>query len=96
MYFERKECSGKNKYIIEKVKPYFKKRHVKSHAPDCLFYQDIFYVGKLKEVGKIYVQIVVGPIAALSLGVCMRESLLIPSPFFTGPNDLFLFSRNIV
>lgn len=44
---------------IEKANPCFKERHVESYYPGYLLCQDTFFVGSLKGVGKIYLQVVV-------------------------------------
>ncbi len=43
---------------IEKANPCFKERHVESKRPGELLCQDTFYVGRLKGVGKVYLQAV--------------------------------------
>lgn len=45
--------------LIEKANPCFKERHVESHYPGQLLCQDTFYVGRLKGIGRIYLQAVV-------------------------------------
>ena len=45
--------------MIEKANPCFKERHVESHYPGQLLSQDTFYVGRLKGIGRIYLQAVV-------------------------------------
>lgn len=45
--------------LIEKANPCFKERHVESQYPGQLLCQDTFYVGRLKGVGRIYLQAVV-------------------------------------
>ena len=45
--------------LIEKANPCFKERHVESDYPGQLLSQDTFYVGRLKGIGRIYLQAVV-------------------------------------
>lgn len=45
--------------LIEKANPCFKESHVESSYPGQLLCQDTFYVGRLKGVGRIYLQAVV-------------------------------------
>ena len=45
--------------LIEKANPCYKERHVESNYPGQLLCQDTFYVGRLKGVGRIYLQAVV-------------------------------------
>jgi len=44
---------------IEKFNPCFKERHVESSKPGELLCQDTFYVGRIKGIGKVYLQAVV-------------------------------------
>jgi transposase InsO family protein len=45
--------------LIEKANPCFKERHVESTYPGQLLCQDTFYVGRLKGVGRVYLQAVI-------------------------------------
>ena len=45
--------------LIEKANPEFAERHVESDYPGQLLCQDTFYVGRLKGVGRIYLQAVI-------------------------------------
>lgn len=45
--------------LLEKHNPQFKERNVESPYPDYLLCQDTFYVGRLKGVGRFYMQAVV-------------------------------------
>ena len=44
---------------IEKANPCFKERHIESASPGELLCQDTFYVGRIKGVGKVYLQAIV-------------------------------------
>lgn len=45
--------------LLEKANPEFRERHVDSFYPGYLLCQDTFYVGRLKGVGRVYLQAVV-------------------------------------
>jgi transposase InsO family protein len=45
--------------LLEKANPCFRERHVESQYPGQLLCQDTFYVGRLKGVGRVYLQAVV-------------------------------------
>lgn len=53
---------------IEKANPVFKERHVESSRPGELLCQDIFYVGQLKGVGKVYLHTVVDTYGSYAFG----------------------------
>ena len=53
---------------IEKTNPCFRERHVESSRPGELLCQDTFYVGRLKGVGKVYVQAVVDTYGSYAFG----------------------------
>jgi transposase InsO family protein len=54
--------------LLEKANPEFAERHVKSEYPGYLLCQDTFYVGRLKGVGRIYLQAVVDTFGSLAFG----------------------------
>ena len=54
--------------LIEKANPCFRERHVESHYPGQLLCQDTFYVGRLKGVGRLYLQAVVDTYGSLAFG----------------------------
>ena len=54
--------------LIEKYNPCFKERHVESKKPGELLCQDTFYVGRIKGVGKIYLQAVVDTYNSFAFG----------------------------
>lgn len=45
--------------LLEKSNPEFRERHVESFYPGYLLCQDTFYVGRLKGVGRVYLQAVI-------------------------------------
>ena len=53
---------------IEKANPCFKERHVESDHPGQWLCQDTFYVGRLKGVGRVYLQVVVDTFSSLAFG----------------------------
>jgi transposase InsO family protein len=54
--------------LLEKANPEFAERHVQSDYPGYLLCQDTFYVGRLKGVGRIYLQAVVDTYGSLAFG----------------------------
>ena len=54
--------------LLEKANPEFAERHVKSEYPGYLLCQDTFYVGRLKGVGRIYLQAVVDTYGSVAFG----------------------------
>lgn len=54
--------------LIEKANPEFKERHVESAYPGQVLCQDTFYVGRLKGVGRVYLQAVVDTYGSLAFG----------------------------
>jgi len=54
--------------LIEKSNPCFRERHVESEHPGELLCQDTFYVGRLKGIGRIYLQAVVDTFGSLAFG----------------------------
>ena len=53
---------------IEKANPCFRERHVESARPGELLSQDTFYVGRLKGVGRVYLQAVVDTYGSYAFG----------------------------
>ena len=54
--------------LLEKSNPEFRERHVESEYPGYLLCQDTFYVGRLKGVGRIYLQAVVDSYGSYAFG----------------------------
>jgi transposase InsO family protein len=54
--------------LLEKANPEFAERHVKSEYPGYLLCQDTFYVGRLKGVGRVYLQAVVDTYGSVAFG----------------------------
>lgn len=54
--------------LLEKSNPEFRERHVESHYPGYLLCQDTFFVGRLKGVGRIYLQAVVDTYGSFVFG----------------------------
>lgn len=53
---------------IEQQNPAFRERHVESSRPGELLCQDVFYVGRLKGVGKVYLHVVVNTFSSYAFG----------------------------
>ncbi len=62
------ELAGEQIAFIEKQNPCFRERHVESTRPGDLLSQDIFYVGYLKGVGKVYLHTVVDTHGSYAFG----------------------------
>lgn len=56
---EKIELTAAQVKAIEKANPCFKERHIESKRPGELLGQDTFYVGTLKGMGRLYLQVVV-------------------------------------
>lgn len=54
--------------LLEKSNPEFRERHVESHYPGFLLCQDTFFVGRLKGIGRIYLQAVVETYGSFAFG----------------------------
>lgn len=54
--------------LLEKANPEFAERHVESEYPGYLLCQDTFYVGRLKGVGRLYLQAVVDTFGSFAFG----------------------------
>jgi transposase InsO family protein len=65
---EKIELTAEQAALIEKANPCFKERHVESSRPGELLCQDVFYVGHLKGVGKVYLHSVVDTYGFLHAG----------------------------
>lgn len=53
---------------LEQMNPCFRERHIESRAPGDLLSQDTFYVGRLKGVGQVYLQVVVDTYGSYAFG----------------------------
>lgn len=54
--------------LLERANPEFAERHVQSDYPGQLLCQDTFYVGRLKGVGRLYLQAVVDTYGSFAFG----------------------------
>jgi transposase InsO family protein len=54
--------------LLEKHNPAFRERHVESPHPGHLLCQDTFFVGRIKGVGRVYLQAVVDTYSSLAFG----------------------------
>ncbi len=62
------ELSAEQVALIERANPAFAERHVESGRPGELLAQDLFYVGHLKGVGKVYLDAVVDTYGSYAFG----------------------------
>lgn len=62
------ELTEKQIRLLEKANPEFAERHVESDYPGQLLCQDTFYVGRLKGVGRIYLQAMVDTYSSFGFG----------------------------
>ncbi|HYA04140.1 MAG TPA: IS481 family transposase [Syntrophobacteria bacterium] len=53
---------------LERYNPCFRERHLESKYPGYLLCQDTFYVGQLKGVGRVYLQVVVDTYGSVAFG----------------------------
>ncbi len=62
------ELSAEQVALIERANPAYAERHVESSKPGELLCQDLFYVGHLKGVGKVYLDAVVDTYGSVAFG----------------------------
>lgn len=62
------ELTGEQVAFLEKQNPQFRERHVESSRPGELLCQDLFYVGRLKGVGMVYLNAVVDTYSSHAFG----------------------------
>jgi len=62
------ELTAEQVTLIERANPAFAERHVESSRPGELLCQDLFYVGHLKGVGKVYLDAVVDTYGSHAFG----------------------------
>ena len=62
------ELTAEQVALIERANPAFAERHVESSRPGELLCQDLFYVGHLKGVGKVYLDAVVDTYGSHAFG----------------------------
>lgn len=65
--------------LLERANPEFRERHVESPHPGFLLCQDTFYVGRLKGVGRVYLQAVVDTYSSYAFGKLYTAKLPICS-----------------
>jgi transposase InsO family protein len=71
---EKIELTAEQVRQIEKANPAFRERHVESGRPGELLCQDVFYVGQLKGVGKVYLHTVVDTFGSVAFGFLVCAS----------------------
>lgn len=69
------ELTAEQIALIEKANPSFAERHVESSRPGELLAQDLFSVGHLKGVGKVYVDVVVDTYGSYAFGFLHTSKL---------------------
>lgn len=62
------ELSAEQTALLEKLNPQYKERHVESSTPGELLSQDIYLVGSIKGVGKVYLHSVVDTFGSYGFG----------------------------
>jgi len=62
------KLSGEQLKYLEQVNPCWRERHIESRAPGDLLSQDTFYVGRLKGVGQVYLQVVIDTYGSYAFG----------------------------
>lgn len=62
------ELNAEQTALLEKMNPQYKERHVESSAPGQLLSQDIYQVGIIKGVGKVYLHSVVDTFSSHGFG----------------------------
>lgn len=62
------ELTAEQIRLLEKANPCFRERHVESEYPGQLLCQDTFYVGRLKGLGRLYLQAVVDTYGSFAFG----------------------------
>ena len=65
---EKLELTGEQIKYLEQHNPCFRERHIESQRPGDLVSQDTFYVGRLKGVGQVYLQVVIDTYGSYAFG----------------------------
>jgi transposase InsO family protein len=65
---EHRELTPEQVRLIEKANPCFAERHIEATRPGMLLAQDVFYIGRLDTVGKVYVDVVVDTYSSYAFG----------------------------
>ena len=65
---EKTELTIEQIKYLEKINPCWRERHIESSRPGELLSQDTFYVGQLKGVGPVYLQVVVDTYGSHAFG----------------------------
>lgn len=65
---EGKKLTAEQVKYLEKLNPTFRERHVESGKPGELLCQDTFFIGHMKGVGKVYLQVVIDTFGSFAFG----------------------------
>jgi transposase InsO family protein len=89
------ELTGEQVVFLEKLNPCFRERHVESWAPGELLSADTFFVGFLKDVGKVYLHAVVDTCGSHAFGF-LHASKPPEAAVAVLHNDVLPFYRELV
>jgi len=62
------ELTGEQIKYLEQINACWRERHIESNRPGDLLSQDTFYVGRLKGVGQVYLQVVIDTYGSYAFG----------------------------
>jgi transposase InsO family protein len=65
---KKTELTSEQIKYLEQINPCWRERHIESSCPGELLAQDTFYVGRIKGVGQIYLQVVVDTYGSYAFG----------------------------
>lgn len=65
---EKIELTVEQLKYLERTNPCWRERHIESSAPGELLSQDTFYVGRIKGVGQVYLQVVIDTYGSYAFG----------------------------
>ena len=78
---EKMEISPAQAKYIEQYNPCWRERHIESTRPGDLLSQDTFYVGRIKGVGQIYLQVVIDTYGSYAFGYLHTGKIPVHSVF---------------
>jgi len=78
---EKIEISPDQVKYIEQYNPCWRERHIESTHPGDLLSQDTFYVGRIKGVGQIYLQVVIDTYGSYAFGYLHTGKIPVHSVF---------------
>jgi transposase InsO family protein len=65
---EKLELTAEQLRYLERTNPCWRERHIESGSPGELLSQDTFYVGRIKGVGQVYLQVVIDTYGSYAFG----------------------------